>query len=482
MRITKAKKKVLLIQLPFPRFSLGWIEEETTQISQPNIPIAAGYLKAMAYKRGLLERIDVELLDTFNRDFDSDAKLIDIILSKKPEILGFSLYVWNSLRSLYVAKKVKEKMPNLKIIVGGPEVTIDLQYILYNPAIDIGVIGEGELAFVEIMHHILDGQPDLDDIKGIFYRKDGHIVITSKRERIKNLDEIPSPYLLGIIDPRDYRKIYLEAMRGCPYKCKYCTWGTLGQSYALFSIERIRKELELAIDKGVSQVSFIDANFNASPNFKSLCKAIKEINTEKKLRLSCQLRYEYVNEEVANLLQECGFEVCSLGLQSTNPIALANINRQVDLTKFLRSVKLLDTRDVHVRIDAIIGLPGDTLEDIKATVKFLKDNNLYDRTNMHVLEILPGTELRGEVERYGIKYQEEPPYVISETAFLSRQDLQEVIDRYYGGRRDNSFPYSLTYSLTAYSRPNYPYRMQEIVTKNPIVCFPELISPSSVLL
>jgi len=92
--------KVILCHLPPPK--------DTSRVRRDNIPLAAGYLKAMAYKEGLLSQIDIEILDSIHNDLDGDARLVDIIISKKPNILGFSLYPWNAVRSLFIAGEVRE--------------------------------------------------------------------------------------------------------------------------------------------------------------------------------------------------------------------------------------------------------------------------------------------------------------------------------------------------------------------------------------
>ncbi|MCP4155297.1 MAG: hypothetical protein GY757_46655, partial [bacterium] len=152
------KFKVLLIQLPFLREEMS------------NIPLAAGYLKAMAHQDSMLEDIDIEILKNKTTN-TGDAILIKEILAGKPDMVGFSLYLWNTERSLFIAEEIKKKSPRIKIVIGGPEVNEDSYHLFENSAVDIGCIGEGEAVFVDILKHAFYNQTDINSIKGIFYRK-----------------------------------------------------------------------------------------------------------------------------------------------------------------------------------------------------------------------------------------------------------------------------------------------------------------------
>ena len=133
------KLRVLLVQLPVP--------------NNPslNTPLAAGYLKAYAYAQGLIDAAEIELLPRLLTDYAGDALLVDEIAARQPDVLGVSLYTWNSERSLDSIRRVKERLPGLRVVVGGPEVQKDNLWVLQHPAIDVSVIGEGEQTFVDLL-------------------------------------------------------------------------------------------------------------------------------------------------------------------------------------------------------------------------------------------------------------------------------------------------------------------------------------------
>jgi radical SAM superfamily enzyme YgiQ (UPF0313 family) len=444
--------KVLLVQLPFPR----WADR--------NIPLAAGYLKAMANRAGLLDTVQIDIFDKRIVNTASDSMLIDEIVRRQPDVIGFTLYVWNAMRSLFIARQIRKRLPQVKIIAGGPEVTLETGYLLEDVAIDIKCLGEGEATFVEILRSVISKRSSFQHIKGIFYGKGKQFVYTGERTPINEIDSIPSPYLLGILDPCDYGKLFIESRRGCSFRCAYCSQA--GSSCRSFSVDRIRRELQLAISKRVSLVEFCDSSFNISTDFNGLCKTIKEVNKEKKLRLYSAITAEKIGHKEALLLKECGFDAVSVGLQSCSPTSLAKVNRSIDLKKFLFGIKCLKERKIGVQVDTIIGLPGETSADIKNTISFLERHRLNTAAGFYVLSVLPGSELRKKADKYGLKYQQYPPYLIQESAALSRQELLEItggISQWY-----KRLYYCLNDLLFSYSAGAYPYKKETIDKENRI--------------
>ena len=142
----RSKLGVLLVQLPVPNNA------------SLNTALAAGYLKAYAYSQGLSDVAEIEILARALADHAGDALLVDEITARQPDVLGLSLYTWNSERSLDIARRVKQRLPDLLVVVGGPEVQKDNLWVLEHPAIDIAVLGEGEQTFCELLQ-IVDCMP-----------------------------------------------------------------------------------------------------------------------------------------------------------------------------------------------------------------------------------------------------------------------------------------------------------------------------------
>ncbi|MEP7189902.1 MAG: cobalamin-dependent protein, partial [Roseiflexaceae bacterium] len=238
------KLRVLLIQLPVPNNPAT------------NVPLAAGYLKAQAQARGLLDRVEIDILPRALADNAGDALLVDAIVARRPELLGISLYTWNSERSLAIAARVKTQLPTLLVLVGGPEVQPDNDWVLNHPAVDVAVIGEGEQTFCEMLQ-IVDCRlqiergnlqstiPNLQSVPGLAFRNAiGDLIFTPERVPLSDLAPLPSPYLLGYLEPGQI--LMVEISRWCPYSCGFCLYGRnmgpkLGSRY--FPLERIQAEI-----------------------------------------------------------------------------------------------------------------------------------------------------------------------------------------------------------------------------------------------
>ena len=168
--------------------------------------------------------------------------LVERIVALKPAILGFTLYLWNVERSLHIAREVKKQLPYVQIVVGGPEVSGAAVHLLSDPHIDIAVDGEGEITFVEIVKRFLHGRPQLSEISGVSYRKGDEIISTAPRREIPDMEIIPSPYLMGYIDPSQFPQMMIFTMRGCLQGCTYCSWSGRGRLRS-FALERVKKSL-----------------------------------------------------------------------------------------------------------------------------------------------------------------------------------------------------------------------------------------------
>lgn len=438
----QTKLKAVLVQLPLPEFQL--------KKQWGNVPLACGYLKAMCLQKGLLENADIEILDAQNSNMSGDARLAEILAAKHPDILGFSLYCWNSLRSLYIAEEVKKRLPEIKVIVGGPEVSMDTKYILDSQAIDIGCFGEGERTFAELIEQMLDSKENVENIKGVFYRQAGKPIFTPPRSETVEIADIPSPYLWGMLNPKAYGVIWIETQRGCPFRCTYCGEGS--RSPRLFPAEIVEQELALAVKLGVKKIVFLDSAFNLSPNFTRFIRFIKEINKERKLTLGAAVYAESLTETTAAMLKECGIWALDIGLQTIDPLVLQNIGRHLDQERFLAGIAALRKNGLTFSISLMAGLPGQTFDSFQQTMNFLKQNEVTASVDIFPTRVLPGTRLRKEKDKYGISCLDEPPYLVRRTDTFSEEEIKGCVESCQQFEDD----FKLESPLTAHLNTSYP--------------------------
>ncbi|MFH0838776.1 MAG: radical SAM protein [Candidatus Omnitrophota bacterium] len=426
--MNKSKPKVILSQLNIP--NNGY-----------TVPLASGYLKAMAHKAGLSKTVDIEILNGNLNNVKSDSNIISYIVERQPISVGFSCYVWNMDRTIYIINQIKARIPKVKIICGGSEISSQYKKYMRNKNIDVIVIGEGELIFVELLKNFLFNTPELEKIKGIVFRKKGKIIITPKREQITDVNVIPSPYLLGFIDPREYGRITIETYRGCIGKCTYCNWRRNSHGIRYFSAERIRKEIKLAKEKKVD-CEILDTVFNLPKNLLRLSKIIKKVNHDKSMKFAVEGRAEYINKGAINRLSQCNVTHMNIGLQSINQTALSNVNRWFNKKLFIQGLKLLKKAKISFRLDIIIGLPGDTIDSIKKTVRFAERYNKNGDNYFEILHVQPDTKLRKQAKEFNLKYLKKIPYYVLSTNKLSHSELKKLstlcFDNSRGYSQDNN--------------------------------------------
>lgn len=414
-----APLRVLLVQLPVP--------------NNPgtNTPLAAGYLKAYAQAQDSADvQAEITILPRQLADHAGDALLVDEIIAHAPDLLGFSLYTWNSERSLAVAQQVKARLPDLLVIGGGPEVQPDTAWLLAHPGLDIGVIGEGEQTFVELLQHFhaMGDITHLDDIPGLAYRVGDEVQCTAPRLPMDDLADVPSPYLAGYMEILPGSMALVEVSRWCPYTCSFCLYGRnmgpkLGRRF--FGLERVLAEIAYARMHGATAIHFVEANLNLIPFFRPLMRALEDLNADHALALYAELRGEHLNAEVVAALDRAGLRVAEVGLQTANSVALAASRRKTDLRKWAAGTRRLLAHDIEVLLDVILGLPQDDAAGVQTTLDFIEREQLGN-FDIFMLQVLPGTAIRRHAAEFGLAFQERPPYYVLHTDRLSHADLRHL--------------------------------------------------------
>jgi Radical SAM superfamily/B12 binding domain len=390
--------EALLVQLPIPRLDYG---RQTG-----NIPLGAACLKQAATG---IPNVQVALLPESVASYLGDAALLELLLSRKPDLVGFSVYSWNLERSLFMARRLKEAY-GVKIVLGGPEVTAD-NSLIASGFVDFRVYGEGEIAFVRLIQD-----------QGFWQNQAAgdcaaHIFASS-----------PSPYLSDLLEPDIENLMMLETQRGCPYRCGYCYYNKSRDRLVFLEEKHVLRGVQWALDHRIRELYLLDPSLNARPGLKFLLKKIARLNKDRRLVIFSEIRAEAIDVELAELFAAAGFNWFEIGLQSTNPRALKLMRRPTDLKKFVRGVTLLQDRGITPGIDLILGLPGDDLDGFRQTVDFVVDHQLQEDVQVFPLSVLPGTEFRRRSRELGLQYTSHAPYTVVETASFSQDDMLLALD------------------------------------------------------
>ncbi len=414
-------RTVLLVQLPIPPLGPAPI--------RGNVPLAAAYLKLFADKKGLGSFYDFDILPPDQANSLGDQALVGAIATRDPWLVGFTCYLWNIERTLWVARELKRRRPGVRIVLGGPEITADNAWVLETADYDFAVIGEGEQTFAQLLLGLLGDDVPPVPIPGLFLPSPGSgpryhpSREPARREPLPDLNLLGSPYLAGILDVADEEMLLLETTRGCRYRCRFCYyWKSYDKTYSLAD-ETVRASLRHAAERGAREVFLLDPTLNQRKDFADFLRLLAECNPGRRFTCFGELRGEGVTEETARLLREANFTEVEVGLQSVGQDAMTLMDRKNNLRAFERGVRALLGQGIKVKVDLIIGLPGDTVASVRRGLHYIHDNGLCSDVQVFNLAVLPGTAFREEAATLGLTYQPRPPYYVLNTPSLGRADL-----------------------------------------------------------
>jgi radical SAM superfamily enzyme YgiQ (UPF0313 family) len=383
---------------------------------------------------------------------DSMERILEELILEKPDIIGFSCYIWNITLINQLTRLIRIAAPDIEILFGGPEVSYDGKSYLEENEGDYVISGEGEETYREFIEKKLEGR-SLKGTAGIIIKAENDISTSSER-KLMDFNKTVFPY--EDEDILDNKIIYYEASRGCPFNCKYCLSST-SHGVRFLEMNRVKKELQFLMDKGVSLVKFVDRTFNCNPEYSMelwefLIKA--DTVTIFHFEISADILYpvemELLKTAPKNRLQ---FEV---GVQTTNSDVLKNINRYVEFGTIKNNVLTVRSfNNIKQHLDLIAGLPGENLESFKQSF-----NDVYslapEEIQLGFLKLLKGSSMREEAVKWGIEYSPFPPYEVLKTKDISFGDLsflkkiEKMVDKYYNSNKFNSI---LKYLVNKFDTP-----------------------------
>lgn len=427
-----SRRHVLLVQLPIPPLGPAPIHG--------NVPLAAAYLKLWAEQVGLGLDYAIDLLPAALANTLGDRALAAEIARREPWLVGFTCYLWNIERTLWVAAALKRLRPHVRIVFGGPEITAGNAWLLETPDYDFAVIGEGEQTFANLLLGLLADDVPPVPIAGLYVpSRTGPRYQSARlpafRKPLDDLNRLGSPYLSGILDAADEQMLLLETTRGCVFKCKFCYYPKSYDKQYYLADAPIRASLRHAAARGAREVFLLDPTLNQRKDFGDFLRVLAEGNPDHRFTYFGELRGEGVTEETARLLRAANFSEVEVGLQSIEPDAMTAMDRKNNLRAFERGVRAMLGQGIRVKVDLIVGLPGDTVESVRRGLHYLRDGGLYSDVQVFNLAVLPGTAFREEAATLGLLHQPRPPYYVLQTPTLERtalfglmQEAQDLFD------------------------------------------------------
>ncbi|MDR1018899.1 MAG: B12-binding domain-containing radical SAM protein [Lachnospiraceae bacterium] len=448
---------------------------------------------------------DIDNNASKNKDIEQDIKveignytinqnLSDIlaeIYQKEADFIGFSCYIWNIDYVLKIVKDLKKINPNLKILLGGPEVSYRANSLLrdYNE-IDYIIRGEGEKPLLELIKGQNLPLKDKLSIPSLSFKVDKDVFYnTFANEKVEFFDSFPwretkdyvyintfanepmdlsqVPFVYEDLTEFANKIIYYESSRGCPFNCSYCL-SSIDKKLRFRDLSLVKKELKFFLENKVKQVKFIDRTFNCDKKrTKEIFKFLIE-NDNGITNFHFEVSADLFDEEELLLMKKMrpGLIQLEIGVQSTNEKTISEIHRVMDLNKLKENVHQVNSYgNIHQHLDLIAGLPFEDLESFKKSF-----NEVYDmkpnQLQLGFLKVLSGSYMDEMKKEYGLIYTSGPPYEVLKTNWLSYNDVlllkgvEEMVEVYYNSGQfantieylDNKFSskFSLYYELSKF--------------------------------
>lgn len=387
---------------------------------------------------------------------DPAFNIVSDLYQHKPDVVGFSCYIWNIEETIRVIKILKTVSPNTKIILGGPEVSYDVHdWLRRIEEVDFIVMGEGETSFKELLKYF-NGEIDLDEVPGICYLQDGKVKIHAQPKKI-DLKEIPSPYRFEEDRSSLGKRIqYIETSRGCPFSCQFCL-SSIEVGVRYFNREKIKEDIRYLMANGAKTIKFVDRTFNISRSYAMEMFQFLIDEHVPGVVFQFEITADIMRPEVIQFLNDNapkGLFRFEIGVQSTNDLTNELVKRRQNFEKLKRTVTMVkEGGKIDQHLDLIAGLPEEDYNSFRQTF-----NDVFamrpEELQLGFLKLLRGTGLRIDAKKYGYTYVDLAPYEIFANNVLTFDEIirikhaEDVLEKYWNDHRmDHTVEYLVTQSF-----------------------------------
>ena len=397
--------------------------------------LAIRYLKAFSGEKFAIELAEYTIKDPA-------MNIVSDLFGRRPDVIGFSCYIWNIEETVAVVRMLRKVLPDAKIVLGGPEVSYDTEYWMRRvPEVDFIVMGEGEETFDHLLTE-LSSTRKYHFVYGLAYRKEGEIVVMPPRPKLE-LDRIPSPHRFPEdLEDLPKRVVYFETSRGCPFSCQFCL-SSIETGVRYFDIGRVKDDLLYLIRSGAKLIKFVDRTFNIKRDYALEIFAFL-IEHHQDCVFQFEITADIMRPEVLQYLTEHappGIFRFEIGVQSTNDLTNTLIKRRQNFAKLSRTVNMIkESGKIAQHLDLIAGLPEEDYDSFRRTF-----NDVFalrpEELQLGFLKMLRGTGLRHDADKYGYVYMDQAPYEILGNRVLPFADIvrikrvEDVLEKYWNAHR-----------------------------------------------
>ncbi len=379
----------------------------------------ARYIHASLGLRYLLANMGDLQSKTRLIEFNINARAMDMaesLLAAKPAIIGFGVYIWNVEETCTLVRLIRVISPETIIILGGPEVSYEYEEQQIVEHADYIVTGQADLEFAQLCSELLAG------------RKPVNKIIHSLPF---DLASINFPYAYYTDEDIRNRVIYVEASRGCPFKCEFCL-SALDKSAIPFAIDEFLMQMQMLYERGARHFKFVDRTFNlkVDTSIRIMHFFLDKIdeNNSQQLFLHFELIPDHLHDRLKSVIAQfpAGSLQFEIGIQTLNPEVQQRISRKQNSEKVESNFKWLTQHsNVHIHADLIIGLPGETMSSFAEGMNRLYQMNA-DEIQVGILKRLRGTPIIRHTQEYDLRFNPIAPYNILSNSLIDYTDMQRL--------------------------------------------------------
>lgn len=441
------QKHIVFVNPPYERVSKAYSFVKHLSNRSPSLGLL--HLAAEVRLHGYVPSI----VESDAMDLDGDG-VVQHLLRTRPKYVGITLFTVGVYEGAKIARKIKEALPGVIVIVGGPHLSsMGTETIQRFPEFDIAVQGEGEKTLVKLLDALANGA-ELAKIPGLIFKDDtGRLRVTPPPVTPNELDDLPFPawdllpgfpgsYPLAAYDYPRGPVGTIAASRGCPFHCKFCDTSTFGARVRYYTPKKVFEMMKhLHETYGIRHIAFVDDLFLASRSRTTeLCNLLLEHKL--KMTWSCDARVDTVKPDLLDLMKKAGCWQISFGLETGSDEMLKRMDKSARVERSEQAVNWSAAAGIRVKGLFMLGYPGETIETIETTKAFVS------RIPMTIMNLTKFTPYPGSPvyrELYGTSIRDDHWEKMNGMNFVWAPDgitvdaldkhYRDVISTFYGQKR-----------------------------------------------
>lgn len=386
--------KVLLINPPAIDSIVADMSDYFDKSGGAYPPIGLMYLAACLQRDG---RHTVRIVDA-NLNGHDYAALRDIVAKARPDVVGITALTFNMPTILQMTADIKAVDPRIRVVLGGPHVSIFPEESLAFPTVDYIVLGEGEEVFEHLLD-VLEAGGDPEGMEAVGFKRNGEPVLNRTFHAIEDLDRLPTP-AVDLVEIRRYfsvlsrgrQTMVMMSSRGCPFQCIYCDRPHLGRRFRARSAGNVVDEMELHVRQhGINDIKFFDDTFTVDRNrVVAICEEIRRRNLA--VTWAARARVNTVDYDLLKLMRDSGLRSLSFGIESGNQRILDILQKGITIEQVVSAVGHCRKLGIEVLGDFILGNPGEKREEALETLSLARALCL-DYAQFTIMTPYPSTKL-----------------------------------------------------------------------------------------